>query len=107
MILASFKMMIPSDKRSEVVSLLSRTVERTRVEPSCVSCHFYHDFQDERGLVLEEIWKTEDDLVRHLKSEDFRNVLLVAEMSLVAPEIIFSTVIPGSGMTTIEKARIS
>jgi quinol monooxygenase YgiN len=107
MILAAFKMMIPSDKRSEVVKLLSRTVERTRVEPSCISCHFYSDLPDERGFMLEEIWKTNDDLVRHLRSDDFRNVLLVAEMSLVAPEIIFSTIIPGSGMTTIEKARNS
>lgn len=107
MILATFRLMIPADKRSEVIKILTRTVEKTRVEPGCESCHFYHDFEDKRGLVLEEIWKTDDDLARYLKSEDFRDVLLVAEMSLVEPEINFSAIMPGSGMETIEKARSS
>jgi quinol monooxygenase YgiN len=105
MILATFKMMIPLEKHAEVTKILTRTVERTRVEPGCASCHFYLDMQDKRGVVLEEAWMSNDDLVRHLKSEDFRDVLLVAETALEAPEIIFSDVIQGNGMETIGKVR--
>jgi quinol monooxygenase YgiN len=39
MILATFKMKIPLEKHAEVSKILTRTVERTRVEPGCASCH--------------------------------------------------------------------
>ena len=105
MILAAFKMIIPQEKHAEVAKILTRTVERTLVEHGCISCHFYSDLQDKRVFMLEEIWETNDDLVLHLRSDDFRNILLVAETALETPEIIFSDVIPGNGMETIGKVR--
>jgi quinol monooxygenase YgiN len=105
MILATFRMIIPPEKHGEVSKILTRTSERTRVEHGCISCHFYSDLQDKRGVVLEEVWKTNDDLVHHLRSDDFRDVLLVVEIALEAPEILFSNVIPENGMETIEKVR--
>lgn len=105
MILGTFKIMIPLKKQGEVGKILTRMVERTRVESGCISCHFYKDVQDNSVFVLEETWLTNDDLERHLRSDDFRDLLLVAETSLQAPEIIFSDIIPGNGMEAIEKAR--
>jgi quinol monooxygenase YgiN len=105
MILVSFRMVIPAKKRKEVAGILRGTVERTLAEQGCMSCYFYSDVQDDRGLMLEEVWKTNDDLTHHLKSQVFRDVLLVAENALEAPEIRFSHVMPGNGMETIENAR--
>jgi quinol monooxygenase YgiN len=105
MIHTTLRMVIPLEKQREVTKILTRTVERTRVEHGCISCHFYSDLQDERGFMLEEIWKTNDDLVRHLRSDDFRNVLLVAETALEAPDILFSDVIPGDGIDAIKRVR--
>jgi quinol monooxygenase YgiN len=98
-------MVIPWEKQREVIKILTRTVERTRVEQGCISCHFYSDLQDKRGFMLEEIWETNDDFARHLRSDDFRNVLVVAETALEAPDIIFSDVIPGNGIEAIKKLR--
>ena len=105
MILATFRMMIPESKRAEAIKILTRTVERTRAEPGCLSCHLYIDAQDNSGFGLAEVWRTNEDLVYHIRSEDFRNVLLVAETAMELPEIWFSTIDARNAMETIEQAR--
>jgi quinol monooxygenase YgiN len=57
--------------------------------------------------MFEEMWRSEGDLERHLRSETYRNVLLVMEMALKHPEVRFNTVTTSTGIETIEKARIS
>jgi hypothetical protein len=44
-------------------------------------------------------------LRRHLRSETFRNVLLVVEMASEAPEIRFDRVSHSTGIGTIAQAR--
>jgi quinol monooxygenase YgiN len=104
-ILLTFRVMIPLKKQADATEILTRTAERTRAEQGCVSCHFYSDVHDNRGFMLEEVWKTDDDLTRHLRSEIFRDVLFVADIALEEPEIRFSDIAPIGGMATIEKAR--
>jgi quinol monooxygenase YgiN len=108
MIAVTFRMVIPPEKHAEVTEILTRTAERTNLEQGCMSCHLYSDLSDSsdsRGFMLGEVWKTNDDLTHYLKSEIVRDVLIVAEVALEAPEITFSELLPGDGMATIEKAR--
>jgi hypothetical protein len=51
------------------------------------------------------MWQNEGDLERHLRSERYRDVLLVMEMALRHPEVRFNTVSASTGFETIEKAR--
>jgi len=39
--------------------------------------------------MLEEIWRSKEDMDIHPRSDEFRNVLLVLEMALEDPEIRF------------------
>ena len=55
--------------------------------------------------MIEEVWKTQEDLDRHLRSEDYRHLLLVTEMALEPPEIQFKTVSHSAGLEIIERAR--
>ena len=55
--------------------------------------------------MFEEIWRTEEDLEDHLRSDEYLNVLLVLEMALKEPEIRFDTISSSTGIETIEKAR--
>jgi quinol monooxygenase YgiN len=80
--------------------------ERTRVESGCIMCRIYQDVQKEHAIMLEEIWKNEEDLNRHLRSDEYRNVLLVVEMATEQPEIRFETIVSTKGIETIEKARM-
>ena len=54
--------------------------------------------------MLEEFWRNEEDLERHLRSEDFRKVLVVVEMSLESLEIRFDKISRSTGVENIEKA---
>jgi hypothetical protein len=41
----------------------------------------------------------------HLRSDEYRNLLLILEMALEQPEIRFDTISGSTGIETIEKAR--
>ncbi len=105
MLLATIRMVIPPEKRAEAVQILNSMAERTRVRPGCLSCRIYHDEQVEAVFMLEELWETQESLDRHLKSDDYRNVLFVTEMAVEPPEIKFRTISHSAGLEIIEKAR--
>ena len=105
MILATIRMAIPPQKRSEALKILRSVAELCRDDPGCLSCNIYGDLHDNKVLVLEEFWELEKDLDLHLRSEEYRNLLLVLEMALKRPEIRFDTISGTTGIETIERAR--
>jgi len=105
MVHATIRMLIPPRKRGEVLEILSSLAERSRFESGCISCRVYQDAEAEPVLMLEQLWESEEDLDRHLRSEEFRKVLMVVEMSLEPPEIRFEEVSRSTGVETIKKAR--
>ena len=105
MVNATIRMTIPAKRRGGVLDILSSAAERSRFEPGCIACRVYQDVEVESGILLEQLWERKEDLERHLRSEAFRKVLLVVEMSLEPPEIRFDEISTSTGMETIEKAR--
>jgi len=105
MIHSTIRMVIPFKKRAETLEILSSIAERTRFEPGCISCRVYQGMEDQHVIMLEEFWKSFEDLERHLRSEEYRKVLLVVEMALETPEIRFDHISSSTGVETIEKAR--
>jgi quinol monooxygenase YgiN len=87
------------------VEILRSVAERTRVQPGCISCRLYHDAKEEDVIMIEEVWRSQEELERHLRSAEYRNVLLVVELAYKEPEIRFSTFSHSTGVETIEKAR--
>ena len=105
MILATVRMTIPSQKREEALKIVRSVAEQCGDYLGCLSSYIYGDLQEKNVLVLEELWKTEADLLHHIRSEEYRNLLLVLEMALKQPEIRFDTISSSKGIETIEKAR--
>jgi len=105
MIYATARMTIPFRKLDEALEILGSIMQRTRFESGCVSCNVYRDVDSENEVMVEEIWKNEKDLARHLRSDEYRKVLFVAEMASVPPEIRFYTIQRSAGVETVEKAR--
>jgi quinol monooxygenase YgiN len=105
MILATVRMAIPPQKSDEVLKIFRSVAELCRDDPGCLRCHIYEDHQEKSVLMLEEVWRAEEDLYRHLRSDDYRNLLLVLEMALKQPEIRFDTISGSTGIETIERAR--
>ncbi len=105
MVLATIRMIIPRTKRNEALKILRTVNEQCKVHSGCLGCHIYVDAQEDNVLMFEEIWRNEEDLAHHLRSDGYRNVLLVMEMALKQPEIRFDTIAGSAGIETIEKAR--
>jgi len=105
MIQATIRMKVPGQKVREALETLRSIAERTRVEPGCASCRIYYGAFEEDIIMLEEFWKTREDLNRHLRSASYRNVLLVVEMASEEPEIKFHEISASTGVETIMEAR--
>jgi len=105
MIHATIRMTLPAQKAKEAEEILRSMAERTRVQPGCISCRIYHDTQEKHVIMIEEVWKSQEELERHLRSAEYRNVLLVVEMAHKEPEIRFSAFSHSTGIETIEMAR--
>jgi quinol monooxygenase YgiN len=106
MIQATIKMSFSPEKIDETLNILRSIVERTRAEAGCISCSVYLDTEDKSAVVFEEKWRSNDDLQRYLRSEDYQKVLLVMEMANRKPDVRFDTITVSSGVEIIEKARI-
>jgi quinol monooxygenase YgiN len=105
MIHATIRMKMRGQKVKEALEILRSVAERTRVQPGCISCRVYHDAQEEDVIMVDELWRTKEEHESHLRSDEYRNVLLVVEMAHEKPEISFSEFSDSTGVETIEKAR--
>jgi quinol monooxygenase YgiN len=107
MILATIRMTIPLKKHDEALRILRSVSDRCKNHSGCLGCNIYEAVQENDVIMFEEMWSSEEDLGRHLRSGEYRNVLLVMEMALKHPEVRFNTVSTSTGIETIEKARSS
>ncbi len=105
MILVTLRITIPAHKRREIQQTLRSMMGPTRVEPGCVSCRLSQDEEDKNVLNLVEEWTTEEELRRHLRSDQYRKILAIIECAVEPPEIKFSTVTHVAGIEAIEEAR--
>ena len=106
MILETLRMAIPVQKRAEALKILKSIVARNQARPDdCVFCRICEDVLEDNILQFEEMWRSEEELERHLRSDDYRKVLLVLEMALKQPEIRFDAISSSTGIEAIEKVR--
>ena len=105
MVHATIRMLIPPKRRGEVLDILSSVAERSRFEEGCINSRVYQDVDSEPVFMLDQLWVSGEGLEGYLRSEEFRKVLVVVEMSLEPPEIRFEEVSRSTGVETIEKAR--
>jgi len=106
MVLVTLRMAIPLQKRGEALKILKAMVARNQARPEdCVFCRICEDVLEDNILQFEEMWRSEEELERHLRSDEYYKVLLVLEMALKQPEIRFDTISSSTGIDTIEKAR--
>ena len=94
-------------QQEEVLKILRLLVGPTQVHPGCLVCRVYQQEQTQKKLrvCLLEKWETQEDLERHIRSEDFRKVLAVMDMASKPPEIEFDTVSESGGMEIIQALR--
>jgi quinol monooxygenase YgiN len=105
MIQATIRMLIAPHRRDEILGVLLALAERKRSQPGCLSSLIYHDEQQEGAFMIEDVWRSQEDLDCHLRSDDYHKILLLTEMALEPPKIVFKTISHSAGIEIIERAR--
>jgi quinol monooxygenase YgiN len=106
MILSTVRLVVPLIKLREVIEFLNGMAEQTGVETGCIHCRLYRDSQEGGIIMLEELWSDKEDLNRHLRSNEYRKLLMMMETAVETPEIRFHTIVDTTGIETIKKARM-
>ena len=105
MIHASVRMKLVPGKFAEARDILLALVEPTQVVPGCLGCDIYKCLRERYVLLFEQWWETQADLDRYLRSDPYRNVILVMEMATERPLIRFNDISHSAGLETIERVR--
>jgi len=105
MIIESLGLVARREDRRELQAALSFLLGPTRVESGCVSCHLYQDVSDPNGFQFECIWRTEADFVHHLRSEIYKQLLILMELSAEKPIVQFHTVSVTQGLEFVHTSR--
>ena len=105
MIQATIRMNFTPKKYDEAIQILHSIIERTKAETGCINCSVLLNKNSDGLVIYEEQWRNNECLQYHLRSDEYKNILLVMEMATTKPEIRFDTITDSSGVETIEKAR--
>lgn len=105
MIIERLGFVAAADKHNDLYKALFSSMGPTGVKPGCMDCRLYQDCSDKNTLYLESRWETSDDLIRHIRSDAYKRILLLMELGSEAPSIEFFTVSEVRGLDFIECAR--
>lgn len=102
MILATLRMIVRPEKRTDLLVTMRGMLEPTRVERGCLSYHLYEDIENRDAFLLLEEWATQDDLERHISHDHQRRLLAIMDLLREQPELRFHTVSRTAGMDLME-----
>lgn len=105
MVIAIVDIKAPSDKCGELRKALLSLSGPTESEAGCKSCQLYQDVSDACALRIESRWTTEEHLLRHIRSDEYKRFLLLMELGSEQPTIEFFTVSGLRGLDLIREAR--
>ena len=105
MIIVTLRIKVPGNRRKEFLDSARLIIGPTIVQPGCIGCKFYQDLDDPDAVLFVEEWESRASLDEHLKSDSFRIVLSLMELSENAPEIKINTIAKTEGIEAIEAVR--
>ncbi len=105
MIHACLKIVLPAERREEALRIVRSLLGPTSAAPGCLGCGFYTDTQNENTLCYVEDWEAEEDLQRHIRSDDYRKFLALIDLSGEPPELKFHRVSETFGIEYLSRVR--
>ena len=105
MIIVTLRIKVPGNRRKEFLDSARLIVGPTKVQPGCIGCNFYQDLDEPDAVLLVEEWESRENLEHHIKSDSYRIILSLMELSDEAPEIKFNTISKTEGLEAIEAVR--
>ena len=95
------------ERRDEMLRTICSIVEPTSSESGCLACGCYTDARDPNTLLLLERWRSREDFERHARTDRFRVILSVVDMSVEKPWLSFDAIATSDGLDYIDRVRNS
>ena len=78
----------------------------TEVKTGCLRCCIYQDVDDPDAITYAEEWQNETQLVNHIRSHRYLQLLTILDLSAHEPEVRFYTATEPKGMEYIKSIRL-
>jgi quinol monooxygenase YgiN len=92
-------------KREELRRALTAWIGPTEVQPGCMSCWILQEAKVPYAFCYEARWKTQDDLLHHIRSEHYKCLLVLMDLGDEPPLVEFHVVVETRSFDLIERAR--
>lgn len=99
----SINMRFAPTAKDRAVNLLLSAVGVTQAKLGCISCIVARDVAEDGRIRYAEEWESEEVFQRHLRSDEFRRVLVAMDMCLEEPEVVIGNLSGRSGMAYLEE----
>lgn len=94
-----------ANQKKNALEILKYSMNTINLIQQCIASHVYTDINHKNIISYYEFWNDEDSLNRRIKSEQFKYILNVIDMSSSKPEILISKVINNEGIKFIQSIR--
>ena len=105
MIVARVRLVVPRHLKVEAVRAMRALQGPTSAKPGCVDCRILEDVDDKTLIFYIEEWGSCEQLERHIRSDHYRRLLAIIEMSSEWPDIRYDTVSQHEGIEFVEAIR--
>jgi len=99
------KWSVPQGESRPIVSALQGLMIATRAEPGCLGCSLSTDVRKNVLIHYTEEWTTENDLIRHLRSDRFAALAELMEHASEYPTVEFDLEGSTRGIDYAEEIR--
>ena len=105
MIITTIRMLVPHEKRQELLQTVSMLAGTVRKERGCHACDFYIDTENADAFLLMEKWDTQADFDRHVRAAAFSALLGALTLLNERPDVQINDVTDTAGMEKIKAVR--
>ena len=105
LIIVNIRMEALTGKRKEFLRAIEGISGITRKAKGCLSQHIWQNIEDENQFEVFEVWKLQEDLDAHWRSDIFGALLGTEHLLRVSPQIFVNVVSHTAGMEAVTAAR--
>jgi|GEM_PF-3137928 len=104
MVCAELKMVIQPSRLDEAAEIIRLITEPTRVRKGCLSFNAYRDIENDNVYMILETWETVEDLLAHIRSDTYKNMIALMDLLSESPEVRFNVVTKTDGVGFLRDA---
>jgi quinol monooxygenase YgiN len=105
LIIESLRIVVRPARVEEVRRAFAAWIGPTQVESGCINLRILQETGQPHSFCYQAEWANQDDLMRHLRSEHYKRLLLLMDLGDEPPVVEFHTVTETKGLDLIQHAR--